>query len=445
MSNIILQLSPELATVPGLSVISLKEVIQVVFLLFLILCSALISGAEVAYFSLSSPQVDALKEEKNHVDSLINRLLSSPKELLASILIFNNLVNISIILVADVLLGRCAFVELSALLAFLVNVLLVTFVLVLFGEIIPKIYAERYNYKFAAFVAKPLFYITRLLSPFAKVMARFSKKIEQKIQTGDYDYSIEELKKAIELTVDEQTKAEDKRMLKEILHFGEINVKQIMIARMDVVALEINTKFSKVLDMIAEYHYSRIPVYEKTFDQIRGFLYIKDLIPYLSEQEFDWQKLIRKPYFAPESKKIDRLLKEFQSKKVHLAIIVDEYGGTSGIVTLEDILEEIVGEINDEFDNEDFQYKQLNENTYLFNAKTLLSDICYLLKLPPSFFEPYKGDAETIGGLLIESFGRIPEVKEQKAFEHFKCEVVSAGRKKINEVKLTLFETTEED
>jgi gliding motility-associated protein GldE len=420
--------------------------VPLVIVLILLVCSALFAGSEVAVFSLSPAQKEELRESKDRNAEMIIDLLEKPdreqgpRQLLATITLANNTVNIAIVLLSTRIVTEIFPVNNSPeWLVFLIHVVIVTFVLVLFGEVIPKIYATSHNMGFARFMALPLTITGQIFKPITWLLMRISRVFEDKMnrkQGGNI--SVDDLGHALELTADDNRSEEEHKILEGIVTFGEKEVGQIMTSRLDIVSLNTDLTFGEVLEIIIEKGYSRMPVYHESPDVIEGFLFIKDLLPYTDESEFDWQKVIRPPYFVPENKKIDDLLQEFQKDKIHLAIVVDEYGGTSGLVTLEDILEEIVGDISDEFDEEDLRYSKLDERNFVFEGKTSLVDFCRILELDGSVFEESKGDNHTLAGFLIEQAKKIPGKGETIEFNGFQFTVEAADNRKIKRVKITL-------
>lgn len=411
-------------------------------IIVLLLCSAFISGSEVAFFSIQGKDLLVLKEKKSQSERLISDLLEKPRRLLATILISNNVVNIAIIVLFTILNERMISFADNTLLAFLVEILFLAFVLILFGEIIPKVYASHNNLKFAAMMALPLKVVEKITYPIGTVLVKYSTLIEKKIfKYSQSDVSLDEIKHAIDIATKSSINKEESKILKGIVNFSSTYVKQIMKPRMDVVAIDMSMHFDELLKIIDENRYSRMPVYDSSFDNIIGVLYIKDVLPHLGKTAaFNWQSLIRKPYFVPENKMIDDLLREFQKKKVHLAIVVDEYGGTCGIVTLEDILEEIVGEISDEFDEDEIYYSKLDNFTYVFDGKTALTDVARIASIPEEIFDSIKDDAETIGGLLVELKKQLPALNEVFNIENIECKVESVDTKRVKRVKITILE-----
>ena len=417
-----------------------------VLVLLLLLCSALISSSEVAMFSLTPSQRVELASSKVAADQRILALLETPdrangpKRLLATILIANNAVNIAIVLISSQLTAELfatgAFPEWAQT---LVDVVLITFVIVLFGEVIPKVYATGNNLQVARFMAFPLEIIRRLCSPLTWFLMRSSALLEGRLKNKvRSNISVDELGHALELTADDGRTEEEHKILEGIVTFGGKEAAQIMTPRTDMVVFSLDNSFAAVLEIVLEKGYSRIPVIKDSMDEIAGFLFIKDLLPFIDRTEFEWQQLVMQPFFVPENKKIDDLLQEFQQAKVHLAIVVDEYGGTSGLITLEDILEEIVGEIKDEFDEEELHYSKLDEFTYIVEGKTPLVDIYKMLDIDGTLFEEHRGDNSTLAGFMIEQAGRLLDRGDSIDFHGFTLMVEAADKRKIKRIKITL-------
>ena len=405
--------------------------------LLFIICSAIISSSENAYFSLSKIQIGLLSEEEGRSANYAQYLLSNPKKLLATILIANTFVNIAMVMVSSLFLGIVFNFGNNHLLGFFFEVVLVTFLLVLFGEVMPKIYASQNNLKLARLLAIPMFILSKVFRPFVYVLEKSTTIIDKRITKKGHIISVDELTHAIDMTAEADTPKQEKFILKSIVNFGNINVKQIMRLRPDMSALDATINFNELLDKINDWGYSRVPVFRDNLDQIVGVLYIKDLLPHMHQSDdFDWLKLIRKPYFVPESKKIDDLLKEFQSKRVHLAIVVDEFGGTSGIVTMEDILEEIFGEINDEFDEEEKFDSRINDNTFVFEAKTLINDMCKVMEIETDTFDQIRNEADTVGGMLLEVSGDLPDQGEEIVISGFTFIVEAVDKRRIKRIKI---------
>ena len=405
--------------------------------LLFIICSAIISSSENAYFSLSKIQIGLLSEEEGRSANYAQYLLSNPKKLLATILIANTFVNIAMVMVSSLFLGIVFNFGNNHLLGFFFEVVLVTFLLVLFGEVMPKIYASQNNLKLARLLAIRMFILSKVFRPFVYVLEKSTTIIDKRITKKGHIISVDELTHAIDMTAEADTPKQEKFILKSIVNFGNINVKQIMRLRPDMSALDAIINFNELLDKINDWGYSRVPVFRDNLDQIVGVLYIKDLLPHMHQSDdFDWLKLIRKPYFVPESKKIDDLLKEFQSKRVHLAIVVDEFGGTSGIVTMEDILEEIFGEINDEFDEEEKFDSRINDNTFVFEAKTLINDMCKVMEIETDTFDQIRNEADTVGGMLLEVSGDLPDQGEEIVISGFTFIVEAVDKRRIKRIKI---------
>ncbi len=416
-------------------------------LVLLIISSGLVSGSETAYFSLNPPDFEVLRNSKSSSDKLLISFRVKPKELLASILIANNLINVGIVILSTYLSSILFNFGNNRLLAFVVEAVSITSIILVFGEIIPKILANKKPLKVARLMAKPLNIMMLLFKPFSILLVRSTKIIDKKVGKKGLAISMSEISDAIEITSDESAPTEEKMILKGIATFGEKEASEIMQSRVNVTALDTELPFSEVMKTVSDSGFSRIPVYEETIDKVQGILYIKDLLPISGkEKDFDWVSIIRPVFYVPENKKLNDLLQEFREKKIHLAIVVDEYGGTSGIITLEDIIEEIVGEISDEFDKEDkqFKYRKLSENSYTFEAKTSLNDLCKILQLDYDFFDEVKGESDSLGGLLLELGGKIPEKGAKIIFKQFGFSVTDVDSRKINEVEVKINNTENE-
>ena len=404
--------------------------------LFLLLCSGFVSASEIAFFSLTPSDINEVEEEKHSSDKCILALREDSERLLANILISNNLVNIAIITLLDFVFMKVLDFGGSDVLQFILMTVVLTFLLLLFGEVIPKIYSSQHTLAFCRFAAPTLCNISKVLKPLSNLLIRSKVVTRRFVHSDIQSLTVDDLEKAMELT-DQKDIAQESSMLEGIIRFGGEMAKEIMTSRVDIVALNINTPFPDVLKCIVENNYSRIPVYQGTQDNIKGVLYIKDLLPHLGKPtSFRWQSLIRPPYFVPETKMIDDLLRDFQSNKVHMAIVVDEFGGTSGLVTMEDIIEEIVGEINDEYDDEEKPYQRLNQNTYIFEAKILLADFMKLLDLDDDYFEEVEGEADTLAGLLLEIKGEFPQLHEKITYKGFSFEIMEMDERRIVKVKV---------
>ena len=418
--------------------------VNIVVFLVLLVCSALVSGAEVALFGLHTADIQSLQEGKDKRPQLVLRLLEKPKKLLATILIANNAINIAIVLlftaIGDVLFDQIEgrFFDLVAKRTVL-DIALATILILLFGEILPKIYASRNRVAFSLFMALPISFLEKLFTPLSQPMKSFSQSLENRLGRKKSNISVDHLSQALELTSEGDTTTEEKKILEGIVNFGNTDTKQVMRPRTDVFALPIEKSFAEVMQMIVKAGYSRVPVYEEQLDRIIGVLYVKDLLPYIESETLDWVSLVRPPYFVPENKKLDDLLLEFQDQKNHLAIVVDEYGGTSGIVTLEDVIEEIVGDISDEFDDEDLIYSKLDEFNYVFDGKTTLRDFYRVVKLKEEeLFEEHKGESETIAGFVLEVAKGFPRRGEKVIFNQYQFVVESIDKKRLKQIKVTL-------
>lgn len=414
----------------------------VVVLLFL---SGFASGSEIAFFSLSPTEINELEESKTENDKNIRILRDDSERTLATILITNNFVNVTIIMICNYIFAQTVDFGHAVWLQFLCITILLTFMLLLFGEIMPKVYGRQNPLKFCRRVVGGILIARRIFWHIATILLRsgvFAARIVQRVSPT---ISVDDLEHALELT-DKEAIKEERQMLKDIIRFGDETASEVMTSRRDMVDLDIRSSFSEVLKCIVENNYSRIPIYQDNADNIRGVLYIKDLLPHLSKPaSFRWQSLIRPPYFVPETKKIDDLLREFQDNKVHIAIVVDEYGGTSGIITLEDILEEIVGEINDEFDEDEHTFTRINANKYIFEGKTLLTDFCKILSLPDDFFAEVKGDADSLAGLLLEVKGDFPAEGEYLIFRNFEFIIRSLQERRIARVEVNIHKPVAEE
>ena len=419
--------------------IGAETIIAFVVLLVLLVFSALISGSEVAFFSLNPNEKEVLNTSNLKKHSNIITLLNSPKRLLATILVANNFVNVAIIIISTYAINHTFnFSSMPSWLNLFIQVVGITFVILLFGEVIPKVYATKHALSLAGIMAKPLLILKKAFKPISSLLIFSTGVIDKRVKRKGLDVSVEELSMALELTEDIPENKDEHRILKGIVKFGETSVKQIMKSRVDVVAIDKTLNFSEVLNTILECGHSRIPVYEESFDKVAGLLYVKDLLPHINEKEqFDWNKLIRNPFFVPENKKLDDLLEEFQEKKIHLAIVVDEYGGTSGIITLEDVLEEIVGDISDEFDAEDVSYSKLDDNTYIFDGKTSINDLLKIIKTEDeTIFDEAKKEADTLAGMVIEMAGKIPLKNEKITYKNFTFVIEASDKRRVKRIKL---------
>ena len=418
---------------------TIGALIAVFLAAILLLVSGFASGSEIAFFNLSPTDLAELDESKTLRDNEIQMLRDDSERTLDTILITNNFVNVTIIMLCNYVFATVVhFGERAYWLQFLCITVLLTFLLLLFGEIMPKVYSRQNSLVFCRRTVNGILFLRKLFWPLETILLRSGIVAEKVVQKENHVLSVDDLEQALELTDKNDIKAEQK-MLQGIIRFGDETAKEVMTSRQDVIDLDIKSNFTDVLRCIVENNYSRIPVYQDNTDNIRGVLYIKDVLPHLSKTaNFRWQSLIRPPYFVPETKKIDDLLREFQENKVHIAIVVDEFGGTSGIVTLEDILEEIVGEINDEYDDEEKTYSKLNYNTYIFEGKTLLSDFCKILNINDDEFSEVEGDADTVAGLLLELKGEFPSMHEKLEYRNYTFEVMGIEERRISRVKVVI-------
>jgi putative hemolysin len=406
-------------------------------LVLLLIGSALASGSEVAFFSLSNEEIASIQDSDPARGRIISKLLSSPKQLLSTILILNNLINIGIVTLTTFVSWSIFGMNTTGIIIILVQTVGVTFAIVFFGEIVPKVYANQAKISFSISMAPTIGFFFNFLKPISWLLMGFSRLIEKRVVHKGYTLSVDELNQALELTT-EDTPEEEKEILRGIVNFGTLSVKQVMRSRLEITAVDVELDFHELMDRINKSGYSRIPVYEETIDNILGVLYIKDLLPFIEQDEnFAWKDLIRKSFFVPETKKVDSLLKDFQRMRVHMAIVVDEYGGTSGLVTFEDLIEEIIGEINDEFDDtDDIFFQELDADTFVFEGKVSLNDFCKKLELDPQLFEDVKGESESLGGLLLELNSKLPKNGTKIKFDDFEFTVLSVDARKIKKVKV---------
>ena len=409
---------------------------DVFLLVILLIFSGFISGSEVALFSLSKSDIESKSNLKSF--KIIANLLEKPNKLLATILIANNLINIAIVIlftkIGEVLFNAIG----SPLIQFFVEIVVATFLILLFGEILPKIYASRNNINFSRIIAHPLRILDIIFSPISLPMQKFSNYIKNKLAIQNSNISIDQISHALDLTRPEDTTKQEQKILKGIVNFGNIETKEIMHPRIDIFALDGKLKSEEVLKSITTTNYSRIPIFDENLDRIIGILHIKDLLPFLDKKEFQWKELLREPLFIPENKKLDDLMLEFQEKKVHLAIVVDEYGGTSGLVSLEDVIEEIVGDISDEFDDDNLLYSKIDDHNFIFDGKTSLHDLCRIIKVDKNIFDEYKGEAETIAGFILEISRSFPKKNSKINFMKFVFIIESIDKKRIKQIKLSI-------
>jgi gliding motility-associated protein GldE len=404
----------------------------------LLFCSALVSGAEVALFSLSQKDIDDTIQENVSTGKILSDLIERPKRLLATLLVANNFINIGVVILFS-FIGTDLFAAVSSpILKFILEVIVVTFLLLLFGEVLPKVYASRNNVKFAKMIAYPISVLDNLLSPISIPMRNVSDYLHNKLGKQKNNFSVDQLSQALELTSTDETSTDEQKILEGIVSFGNTDTKQVMSPRIDIFALEITESFDDIYSKIIEKGYSRIPVYRDNIDQIEGVLFVKDLLPHIDKKTFDWTTLIRQPFFVPENKKLDNLLKDFQSMKSHLAIVVDEYGGTSGLVSLEDVIEEIVGDISDEFDDENINFSQIDDRNYLFEGKINLKDFYRIVDVNEELFEEQKGEAETLAGFILEISGNFPAKGQKIAFGNCLFTIEVVDKKRIKQIKVTI-------
>ena len=425
------------------AIIDNMSIVGIIILLLLLICSALISGTEVAFFSLS--QTDLLKiSEESKEDNPVVKLLKTPRKLLATILITNNFINILIVLLfysLDFFSGFEYSIDLyffSVSLRFFLEIILVTFLILLFGEVLPKVYASRRALQFCNYMSKPIQVLNVILVPLSYPLINLTKVIEKRLGSKNSNFSVEILSQVLELTSEGATTKDEQKILEGIVTFGNTETVQIMKPRIDIFALSDDEPYQEVLSKILKHGYSRNPVYKDSIDNIIGVLYSKDLLGHLNKKDFKWQKILREPFFVPENKKLDDLLGEFRERKNHLAIVVDEYGGTSGLVTLEDVIEEIVGDINDEFDNDDLSYSKIDANNYIFDGKITIKDFCKILDDDDEEkFEELKGESETIAGFILEISGKFPKIGDKINFDIYTFTIEALDRKRIKQLKVT--------
>lgn len=427
--------------------ISPETILSISIVLVLLICSALISGSEVAFFSLNPSQLKDIRSKATKTSKLILNHLDRPKRLLATILITNNFVNVGIVIISAYISGQLFDFSSFPVLGFIIEVIVITGFLLLFGEIMPKIYANHKPITFASIMARPLAILIKLFYPFSSLLVRSTRLIDKKLASTSHDISLSEISDAIDITVDEDTTEEETKILKGIVKFSDIEVREIMKSRMDVVSVDADISFKELIKIVVDSGYSRIPVFTETFDNVNGILYVKDLLPHLTQKaEFKWIDLLRPAFFVPENKKINDLLQEFQEKKIHMAIVVDEYGGTSGIVTLEDIIEEIIGEITDEFDTpeDEIGYRKINTNTYIFEAKTSINDFCKITGYDDYIFDEIKGDSDSLAGIILEQLGEIPDKGTSFKFRDFDFNILTVDKRRIKQIKVIIKESSNE-
>lgn len=410
----------------------------VFFIIICVFLGALIAGSENAFFSLTPTQLHDLDEEQSPKSKTILWLINKHKILIATILIAGNFINVTVVMLSTYLINLIFNFSQYPVGRIVFETVVVTFVIVLFGEVLPKLYAAQNAYKVGKLMAFPMLRLSQALKPFVWMLSRTSAIIDKRITKKGHTVSVDELNYAIDITSDKDTPKEEKLILKNIVNFGETDVKQVMKPRIDVAYIENNMKFHDLLNRIKQWGYSRFPVTHKGFDNVVGVLFIKDVLPHINQgNEFDWQSLAKPAKFVPENKKIDDLLKDFQAEKTHMAIVVDEYGGALGIVTMDDIIEEVFGEMNDEFDVEEIQYSKLDDQSYVFEGKTNIIDMCRVLNLSDDYFDEYKGESETINGLITEVFEKIPNIGQKLDIASIEFKIETVDKRKINRVKIT--------
>ncbi|MBR1514537.1 MAG: gliding motility-associated protein GldE [Bacteroidales bacterium] len=418
---------------------TVNAIIGLVVLCLLLIASALISSSETAFFSLQPADIDELEQRGDTKSKLVLKLREKPKTLLATILIGNNFVNVTITLLSTYIMAQLFDMKNHLVAAFLLEVVIVTSLILIVGEITPKIYASKRPVKMARFMARTLNFLNGLFKPLSKPLVNSTSFMDKHLEKKKGEISLEDLSTAVDIATEESTAPiEEKQMLKGIASFSEKEVSGVMIPRVDIIGVEKGMEFAEMLAIVIKSGFSRIPVYDETLDQVEGILYVKDLLPYLDAESYEWRKLIRPAFFVPENRKINDLFQDFREKKIHIAIVVDEYGGTSGLITMEDVIEEIVGEINDEFDEASVEehYKKQEDGSYLFKAQTSIVDFCKVFGVDEDYFEPMQGEADTLAGLILEIEGRIPEIGFKFNFEKFHMEITDADTKRIKEVKV---------
>ncbi len=414
--------------------------IQVILLVLLLITSGLISGSEVAFFSLTKEQLDSKSEKKSRQMHIIQKMLQNPKRLLATILITNNFINIAIVLLFASF-GQDLFNQIeNPLIVLLIEIGVITFLILFFGEILPKVYANRNAMIFSQAIAFPVYIIDRYFLFFLTIpLSRITRFMESRLGQKNSEFSIDKLSQALELTSEEETTKEEHKILQGIVNFGNIETKQVMCPRIDIFALSVDMDMETIVPLILENGFSRVPVYADNLDSVVGILYTKDLLPHIDQSNFKWEKLLKPVFYVPENKKLDDLLMEFQQKKIHLALVVDEYGGTSGVITLEDVIEEIVGDISDEFDDDELIYSKLDDFTFIFDAKINLKDFYKVIDLEEEgIFERSKGESESIAGFVLEIAQALPKVGQVIKFEGYQFVIESVDRKRIKRIKIIL-------
>lgn len=420
--------------------IDIRIVLEFFVVVFLLVVSALLSAAEIALFSVSSKEITELALKKPLTSSLISQLLLHRKRLLATLTVAKYFASLGTIVCFLWLFKGSEIQYIGQNLTFIVQLLFISFVLLLFGEILPKVYANSKSLELSQWIVYPIVVIDKMMLPISYPLTKISNYWHEKLGAKKSNFSVNQLSQALELTSTEDTSHEEQKILEGIVTFGNTDTKQVMSPRIDLFALEVNESFAEIYPKIVEKGYSRIPVYKDNIDRIEGVLFVKDLIPHINKKDFDWKKLIREPFFVPENKKLDDLLKDFQSMKSHLAIVVDEYGGTSGIVSLEDVIEEIVGDISDEFDDDDIHYSKIDDRNYVFEGKINLKDFFRVIDADESIFEDQKGEAETLAGFILEILGNFPKRRQKIQFENYLFTIEAVDNKRIKQIKVTINE-----
>ena len=420
--------------------LSWTSAICLIIFIMLLLLSAIASGSETAFFSLLPNDINEMENSDNRAEKLVLELRNKPKQFLATILIFNNLVNVTITIFSTYIMSLMFNLEVNPLWAFIINVIIVTSLLLIFGEMIPKITAAKSARSLATNIAPMIKFLMFFFKPLSSILVHSTSIIDKRLAKKNVNtLSITDLSTAVDLTTADETPADERSMLQGIATFGEKEVSDIMQPRVQLFAVKLSTQFDNLIEMVIQNGFSRIPVYEDTLDDIKGILYVKDLLPFLDTSDFHWQRLIRQAFFVPENKKINDLFQDFRSKKIHIAIVVDEYGGTSGLVTMEDVLEEIVGDIRDEFDaaNDNKFYHKIDDNTYIFQGQTSLVDFCKVFDINELYFEEIKGESDTLAGLILEMEGRIPVAGYSTSYKEFGFVIEKADKRRIIEIKVT--------
>ncbi len=411
-----------------------------VVLVLLLVCSALLSAAEVVLFSLTQKDLTDISQKNPFTSRLISQLILKPKKLVSTLTIAKYFTTITVVISFFWLFEHLEFKYVSTTISFVFKIISISFLLLLFGEILPKVYASNNKLKLALIVIYPLVIFEKLATPISFPLVKIADFLQNKFGSKKTNFSVDQLSQALELTSTDDTTHEEQKILEGIVTFGNTDTKQVMSPRIDLFALEITESFADIYPKIVEKGYSRIPIYKDNIDRIQGVLFVKDLIPHINKKEFDWNALIREPFFVPENKKLDDLLKEFQSMKSHLAIVVDEYGGTSGIVSLEDVIEEIVGDISDEFDDDDINFSKIDDRNYVFEGKINLKDFFRVIDVDESIFESHKGEAETLAGFILEILGNFPKRRQKIQFDTFLFTIEAVDHKRIKQIKVTLNE-----